>query len=60
VIKLNAERDEATVAGMSLQKLRKTKKKKLLTIRTARLETDIWIWDLSKYEIGVLTDLMEV
>jgi hypothetical protein len=36
------------------------KKKKLLTIRTARLETDIWFWELSKYEIGVLTDLTEV
>jgi hypothetical protein len=41
---------------MSLQRLRKTKKK-LLTIRTARLEPDIWIWEVSKYEIGVLTDL---
>lgn len=30
------------------------------TISTARLWTDIWIWDLSKYEIGVLTGLMEV
>jgi hypothetical protein len=39
VIRQKDEREEATVAGMNLQRLRKTKKK-LLTIRTARLETD--------------------
>jgi len=59
MIKLKVEWEEATVAVMKLQSLRKTKKK-LLTIRTSRLEKDIWIWELSKYEIGVLTDLMEM
>jgi hypothetical protein len=42
VIKLKDEREEVTVAGTSQHRLRKTKeKKKLLTIRTARLVTDI-------------------
>jgi DNA-binding Xre family transcriptional regulator len=40
VIKLKDGREEVTISGMSLQRLWKTKKK-LLTIKTARLETDI-------------------